>query len=117
MESRGQSQKRPTWMANKELWNLSEALWARAAWFSLCCSLLVGCNQGKPWPGSGSSKSAETQPASGDAEGHSADQHPPGTMILDFKSGDPRRLTEIPDLSTKETSIREDLQKSFCLYV
>jgi hypothetical protein len=87
------------------------------ALFALWSSFFAGCNQGKSWLGVKPSTSAETQPGSGERDDQSPGERQPGKMILNFQSGEPRGLGEISELSTKETSIREDLQKSFCLYV
>jgi hypothetical protein len=90
---------------------------ATFAMFSVWAVLSASCNQAKSWLGSKSSTSSETEADSGETDESHVDSGRSATMVPNFQSGEPRRLAEIPDLATKEMSIRDDLQRSFCLYV
>lgn len=76
-----------------------------------------GCNGAKMWPGSkGASSGAEPQDVRPAAD-HTENPEGPAKMVVRFQPAPLRSLGEIEGLGSKEKTIREDLQKSFCIFV
>ncbi len=89
----------------------------RCVWIHLFTSVLWACNGSKIWPAakgpSSGGESTEVRPVAD----HGADARGSAKMVVQFQPTPLRSLGEIEGLGAREKTIREDLQKAFCVFV
>jgi hypothetical protein len=87
------------------------------SWMILTGGAFVGCNGAKIWSDAKSAPSGDQSQETRPGADHTENPKGPAKMVVQFQPAPLRSLGEVEGLGAKEKTIREDLQKSFCIFV